>query len=341
MVRDKRGSWGRAFVFLALVLLLGAVTGCGARPASEVTPAATRSREGEASPVPTMTVSPPPSTATTPTQTPTQKATSTPAPLPTASLTARSTATEEVKTVTFTIVYDNNACAAAKTEDLRTAWGFGCWIVAEETTVLFDTGGDGATLLHNMGEVGLDPLDIDAVVLSHAHGDHTGGLGALLNAGARPTVYIPASFPRSFKADVRAHTHVVEVTDPTSIGPGMYTTGEVGTGIREQALAVETAEGLVVVTGCAHPGVDTMARRAWTHFGDDIALVMGGFHLGGASRARVEGIIADFRDMGVECVAPCHCTGDAARRLFKEAYGEHCTLAGVGWSTEFLLAGKD
>ncbi len=241
--------------------------------------------------------------------------------------------------MTFTIVYDNNPYVGF--EALRTSWGFACWVETEEaaspTTVLFDTGGDGATLMHNLRELDLDPLAIDAVVLSHAHGDHTGGLGALLAAGAQPTVYVPASFSRSFKDDVGAYTDLVEVSDAMTVAPGIHTIGEVGTGIKEQALAVETADGLVVITGCAHPGVDRMVRQAREHFGDRIALVMGGFHLGGASRRRVEDIIADFREMGVQRVAPCHCTGDAARELFDDAFGDNCTLAGVGWSTEYVL----
>jgi 7,8-dihydropterin-6-yl-methyl-4-(beta-D-ribofuranosyl)aminobenzene 5'-phosphate synthase len=250
--------------------------------------------------------------------------------------------------VTFTIVYDNNTYdpesrLAPALEGLRTSWGFACWVETEEATVLFDTGGDGATLMHNMAELGLDPQEIDAVVLSHIHGDHTGGLAALLGTGVKPTVYAPASFPAAFKRDVRRFTDLVEVGEPATVAPGTSTTGEVGSGIIEQALAVETEGGLVVVTGCAHPGVVEMVRHAkapalqGVRTDDQVALVMGGFHLGGASRARVEGIIADFRDLGVERVAPCHCTGDAARQLFAAAFGDDCVLAGVGWSTEMVV----
>jgi 7,8-dihydropterin-6-yl-methyl-4-(beta-D-ribofuranosyl)aminobenzene 5'-phosphate synthase len=253
-----------------------------------------------------------------------------------------------VKTVTFTIVYDNNPYDAAPTsapvpEGLRTSWGFACWVETEETTVLFDTGGDGATLMHNMTRLGLDPQAIDAVALSHIHGDHTGGLSALLGTGVKPTVYVPASFPEAFKRDVRRLTDLVEVRGAETIAPGIHTTGEVGTGIIEQALAVETEGGVVVVTGCAHPGVVEMVRHAKIAvdqvpgMDDQVALVMGGFHLGGASHARVQGIIADFRDLNVERVAPCHCTGDGARQLFAEAFGDDCVLPGVGWSTQMVV----
>jgi len=245
--------------------------------------------------------------------------------------------TREASTVTLTIVYDNNTDAASGSEALRTSWGFACWVETEAATVLFDTGGDGATLMHNLGELGLDPARVDAVALSHAHRDHTGGLEALLAAGHAPAVYAPASFSRSFKEAVGAQTELFEVTVGSAIAPGIRSTGEIGTGIIEQALVVDTSEGLVVVTGCAHPGVVEMVRAAQEHEGDKVALVVGGFHLGGASQTRIEGIIGDLRDLGVRRTAPCHCTGDQARRMFSQAFGDDCVLAGVGWSSEFVL----
>lgn len=333
-------SWrGRVLFVLAALLLIGLVGACRAGTPGAVTPTPTAEERQTPADVPTAagTKTPCPPTPVTemaapaPTRTPG----STPSPMPSPTL------VEEVRPVTFTIVYDNNRYDDAETKALRTSWGFACWIATEQATVLFDTGGDGATLLHNLREMHLDPLAVDAVVLSHAHGDHTGGLSALLGTGSRPTVYVPASFSHAFKEGVRAQTDLVEVTDPVTIALGIRTTGEVGTGIVEQALAVEADQGLVVVTGCAHPGVDTMVRRAHEHLDGQIALVMGGFHLGGASRRRVEGIVADFQDLGVQGVAPCHCTGDAARRQFKDAFGEDCVLAGVGWSTTFALETND
>ncbi len=223
----------------------------------------------------------------------------------------------------LTIVYDN------KTLDpnLASAWGFSC-LIGED--LLFDTGGDSRTLLSNMAQMGIDVEGIKTVVLSHAHGDHTGGLGGLLATGIRPTVYVPRSFPTRFKADVRSLTTLVEVHGPVEIRPGIHTTGEVGRGIAEQALTVETSQGLVVVTGCAHPGVVKMVRRAKESAGGKVYLVMGGFHLGGMSRRPIKQIIADFRQLGVQKVAPCHCTGDRAIRVFAEEYGDDFIDNGVG-----------
>jgi 7,8-dihydropterin-6-yl-methyl-4-(beta-D-ribofuranosyl)aminobenzene 5'-phosphate synthase len=73
-----------------------------------------------------------------------------------------------------------------------------------------------------------------------------------------------------------------------------------------------------------------MVRRAKETIEGDVVLVVGGFHLRSAGRGQVEGIIADFDDLGVQRVAPTHCTGDRARQVFAEAYGDDCTLAGVG-----------
>jgi 7,8-dihydropterin-6-yl-methyl-4-(beta-D-ribofuranosyl)aminobenzene 5'-phosphate synthase len=225
----------------------------------------------------------------------------------------------------ITVVYDNRTLDP----NLASAWGFSCLVNGD---LLFDTGGDGRTLLSNMIKMGIDPAGIRTVVLSHAHGDHTGGLGGLLGTGVRPTVYVPRSFPARFKADVRSLTTLVEVHGPVEIRPGIHTTGEVGRGLVEQALAVETGDGLVVVTGCAHPGVVEMVRCAQS-VGARLPrpyLVMGGFHLGGTSQRRVKAIIADFRQLGVQRVAPCHCTGDPAIRVFAEEYGDDFIKAGVG-----------
>jgi 7,8-dihydropterin-6-yl-methyl-4-(beta-D-ribofuranosyl)aminobenzene 5'-phosphate synthase len=241
----------------------------------------------------------------------------------------------EPKTLTLTIVYDNNAYDPR----LRTAWGFSCLIEYQGQVILFDTGGDSPTLLANMATLGIDPSEIETVVLSHIHGDHTGGLSGLLPiAGDSLTVFVPRSFPARFKEAVqnraqsfdKLRTSLVEVHEPREIGDGVYTTGELGTGIIEQSLMVRTDEGLVVVTGCAHPGIVEIVRKAKALSGDEVYLVLGGFHLGGKSRKEIEGILSEFRRLGVRKVAPCHCTGEQAIRMFRQEYGEDFIQAGAG-----------
>jgi 7,8-dihydropterin-6-yl-methyl-4-(beta-D-ribofuranosyl)aminobenzene 5'-phosphate synthase len=223
-------------------------------------------------------------------------------------------------------VYDNTALRPGLVAD----WGFGAWLEYEGHVLLFDTGGNGRILLDNMEELGLDPMQIEVVVLSHVHGDHTGGLAALLRTGVEPVVYVPASLPAAFKEDVRAQTELVEVTGPIEILPGIHSTGELRGGVREQGLIVETSQGIVVITGCAHPGITRMVEAAHSIVEEDIALVVGGFHLGGQSEGAVRRIVADFREMGVEKVSPTHCTGPEAIAVFAEEYGDGYIEGGVG-----------
>jgi 7,8-dihydropterin-6-yl-methyl-4-(beta-D-ribofuranosyl)aminobenzene 5'-phosphate synthase len=169
------------------------------------------------------------------------------------------------------------------------------------------------------------------VVISHVHGDHVGGLAGFLEENPAVTVYLPQSFPASIKDTTReAGADLVEVGGPLEICQHLYSTGELGDSIKEQSLVVETSQGLVVITGCAHPGVVNIARRAKQLTGGGVHLVLGGFHLGGATESRIAGIIRDFQQLGVRRVAPCHCSGDVARRLFGEVYGIDFIPAGVG-----------
>ena len=232
--------------------------------------------------------------------------------------------------MSLTIVYDNNPYDP----HLQTQWGFGCWIEYGDKVVLFDTGGDGAVLLNNMSHLGLDPQDIDIVVLSHIHGDHTGGMEALLSTGVRPDVYVPVTFPTNYKDQLRQFVSVHEVDGPQRILAGVYSIGKMGASIPEQGLALRTEQGVVVVTGCAHPGIAAMVERAKDVMADDIRLVLGGFHLGGASTAQVKAICENFRELGVRTVAPCHCTGDQAMRVFASEFGDDYLKAGVGWSLD-------
>jgi 7,8-dihydropterin-6-yl-methyl-4-(beta-D-ribofuranosyl)aminobenzene 5'-phosphate synthase len=238
--------------------------------------------------------------------------------------------------VTIAVTYDNNPYD----DRLRTAWGFSCLVRLPERTILFDTGGDSSILLHNMEQLQIDPDEIDVVVLSHIHSDHVGGLGGILNQNSSVVVYLPASFPQGLKEDIsRYGAEVQEVDEPRELFDGVYTTGELNGGIREQSLIVKTDEGLIVITGCAHPGVVNVVRKAREVAEDKVYLLIGGFHLGGASASKIEAIIDDFEQLGVERVAPCHCSGDTARILFREHYGEGYIECGVGRRIALPLEG--
>lgn len=226
----------------------------------------------------------------------------------------------------ITLVYENNPYDLR----LKTAWGFSALVEYRGVTLLFDTGGDGNLLLENMRVLGIDPANIQSIILSHIHGDHTGGLSVLLNTGINPPVYLLPSFPNTYKHQLGLLTQVIEVTPGQIIADGILTTGEIAGNIPEQALVIRTGMGLVVITGCAHPGIVKIIERAKELADDPVYLVLGGFHLGSMSEGEISAILADFRWLGVLKVAPCHCTGALAIAMFAAEYGKSFIQAGVG-----------
>lgn len=233
--------------------------------------------------------------------------------------------------ISITTVYDNYQTDP----QLKTGWGFSCLVRQSlgegGLNILFDTGADSPTLLSNMEKLSIDPKDIDLILLSHIHGDHTGGLEGILERNSQVTVYLPKSFPESFKEDVKNYgAKFVEVDNFTKISDGVYTTGELGTWIKEQSLIIDTDKGLVIITGCSHPGIVNIVKKAKEIIKKEVYLVLGGFHLAGASDSELKGIINDFRKLGVQKSAPCHCSGDRCRELFEEEYGDDFIENGVG-----------
>jgi len=231
------------------------------------------------------------------------------------------------KKVELKIVYDNNIF----NPELKTAWGFACYIDTGEVKILFDTGGDPKILLANMDRLGIAIGEIQTIVLSHIHGDHVGGLPAILRENSRVNVYVPASFPDDFKSTVKAYgANLIEVHGALKISEGVMTTGELGSGIKEQSLIVNSERGLVVVTGCAHPGIANIVQTAIQLTNMDVYLVVGGFHLSGATRKEILSVVERLRSLGVTNIAPCHCSGDLARRIFKDSFGDGYVNAGTG-----------
>jgi len=184
----------------------------------------------------------------------------------------------------ITILYDNEVWK----EGLEEGWGFSCLVEAHDKKILFDTGANGHMLLNNMEKLDVDPSTIDEVFISHAHGDHTGGLSEILELNP-VKVYVPASFYRPLKG-----AEIIPVKGPLQLHENIFSTGEID-GI-EQSLVVKIREGTAVIVGCAHPGVGSILQAA-SQFGSPRALV-GGLH--------------GFREFDLiremDLVCPTHCT---------------------------------
>jgi len=231
----------------------------------------------------------------------------------------------------MSVVYDNNPYDGR----LKTDWGFSCFVGGLKKKILFDSGGDGQILLSNLEKLGIPPAGIDAVVLSHAHRDHTGGLKYLLARNSKIEVWLPYFFASDFKDPIRAMgAQVVEVEASRKICEGAQTSGVIEGWIKEQSLVLDTEKGLVLVTGCAHPRIVHIIDRVKDTFKKDIFMALGGFHLAGFEKKEIREIIRKFRDSGIKKVGPAHCSGDEARTLFQEEYQDDFIKVGVGKKIE-------
>jgi len=228
--------------------------------------------------------------------------------------------------VTITVLYDN----AARHPGTRASWGFSCLIEGFERTVLFDTGADGAILLANMEVLGIEPRGIDVVVLSHEHKDHVGGLAEVLAANPHVTVYYPRSFSeKTLRPALETGATLVPVDDPVSLCVGLTVTRPLGSPA-ESALLLDTAQGHLLVTGCAHPGITEITKSALDLVDEPIHAVLGGFHLMSHSTQQVDAIVRELRRLGVTRCGPAHCTGEAATTQIKAAFADGFMEMGVG-----------
>jgi 7,8-dihydropterin-6-yl-methyl-4-(beta-D-ribofuranosyl)aminobenzene 5'-phosphate synthase len=229
--------------------------------------------------------------------------------------------------IRITVLFDNYSMR----EDLPGCWGFSCLVEGFQKTILFDTGSDGRILLDNMAKLKINPKDIDAVVLSHPHDDHVSGCFALLQAKPGLPVYVGPSFPEPLLSGLRDAGGEIRIEpQPVEICPKVRTSGEIGGLSKEQALILETPRGLVVLVGCAHPGIIEMLGGVRRTNDRPFFMVLGGFHLTGQPDVLVDNVIREFRALGVSKVGPSHCTGDLQIEKFRKAYGVEFVPLGVG-----------
>lgn len=245
--------------------------------------------------------------------------------------------------------------------------GLAMWIEFGGRRVLFDTG-QGDALLPNARVLGVPLQRTEAVILSHGHYDHTGGLGALLRIAPRATVFAhPDAFAPRFaeggreigmptparKALCDEKTAVGHTTEPTEVVPGLFATGPVprrtqgeetsGPFYRDrtcrepdrftddQAVFFDSDDGVVVLLGCAHAGVINTLRFVRSLTGDrPLYAVVGGMHLRAADDKRIERTVREMEEMGVDAVHPAHCTGEQATVAMRRGFGGRCRPWSVG-----------
>jgi len=250
----------------------------------------------------------------------------------------KSSAVKNFNEIEITIVYDNNPFNTK----LKNAWGFSCVIQGLEKTILFDTGGDGEVLISNMKKLNINLKKIDVIFLSHEHWDHTTGLNDFLKENKEVTVCLLPSFSENIKKKIiNAGAKLLEIKSPTYLWDRVGSTGELGSEVKEQSLVIKTDKGLVIITGCAHPGIVQILKKAKEYFKQDIYQVIGGFHLGDFSYNEIKEILQQFRKLGVKKVGPCHCSAVHCQELFRKEYQKDYLEMGTGKTIKFKIKGGE
>ena len=262
----------------------------------------------------------------------------------------------------ITVRYD----AFDQTSAMQKDWGYAAIVEYAGKTLLFDTGNNPNILANNAKAKGVDLAKLDFVVMSHRPGDHMGGLSYVLQVNPGVIIYAPkegfgvygANLPGTFyrkdqslPAEQRYYdgapaeimrfgsawpgAHFQLVDKNTDITPDIHlitlVSDKPGTlELRELYLAISTPDGLVIVVGCSHPGIDKILQSA-TAINPRVHLVVGGFHLVVTPDPDIEKIVTALHDhFKVEYVAPGHCTGEPSFTALRKTFGDHYIYAGLG-----------
>lgn len=217
------------------------------------------------------------------------------------------------------IVYDNDIHTGVKALRLSKAWGFSILLKRDGETVLFDCGWRGSLLLRNMRLLGEAPSSITKIIISHDHWDHIGGLSEVLAVVKGAEVFVGRSLSPTHKREIGRIASLSEIGEAQPILEWLSTPGELVGPMNELSLVAHSPSGALLITGCAHPGLDLIVERASSLYGD-IYGVIGGFH--------------GFRTVSalssLSLFVPCHCTKH--KQLFFREFKEKALRGGVGFT---------
>jgi len=216
------------------------------------------------------------------------------------------------------------SCGSTKWDRFIKNWGISFLI---DNDVLFDTFGNPRIFMKNIKKFNVDVQKIKHIVISHEHWDHISGLWYILEKNKNVTIYICSHTDIKIKEKIKSFgAKLQEIDTIFKIKENIYSIGELSKDslFFEQSLCIQSRKGLVVITGCAHPGIVDIIQKVKQQFGDKIYVVVGGFHLKNLSFKNIQNVINKLKQMDVEYFVPLHCTGNSALILFNKIYGDKC-----------------
>jgi 7,8-dihydropterin-6-yl-methyl-4-(beta-D-ribofuranosyl)aminobenzene 5'-phosphate synthase len=266
----------------------------------------------------------------------------------------------------ITVLYDAFGKDATMTKD----WGYAALVQINGKRILFDTGDDPAILAKNAKAKGVDLTKLDFVVLSHRHSDHVSGLSYVLSVNPKVKIYAPkegfgifgSDLPSKFyrkdealPAEMRYYggappeimkfgtvfpgADIQLIDKTTELVPGITLIALVSDApgtkeLKELSLALNTADGIVLIVGCSHPGIESIVAEA-AKINPHIHFVAGGFHLVAAQDPAIEKMATTLHDTyKVDYIAPGHCTGEPTFAALQKTFGDHYLYAGLGTTVD-------
>ena len=261
------------------------------------------------------------------------------------------------------ILYDAFGDSKTLTKD----WGFSALVEHDGKRILFDSGNNAEIFEHNVKALGVDLTKIDFAVISHRHSDHATGVKYLLKANPTVTIYVPADGSNGFggmpiptpffrpDAELPAKMRYFGGTPPEHLNFGkLYDTAnivlvsklmEVMPGVflvrtvsekkatlemPELTLAIKRPNGLLLVDGCSHAGIEAILEAA-SAIDPRTEIVFGGFHLVTTPVEEIDALVTNLQTKWkVQRIAPGHCTGEPAFARLQKAFGENYVYAGLG-----------
>lgn len=267
----------------------------------------------------------------------------------------------------ITVLTDNIGCG-----DLQGEWGLSLYIEYEGRRFLLDTGASD-TFIANAGRLGIDLSEVDSVILSHAHYDHTLGLTAFFGINSKAPVYLSPnagencwSGPGSPKRYIGMPKGVISSSSDrfirpegvSEISPNVYIVPHSTEGLsrlgrrnhlyirrglryvpddfaHEQTLVFRTSKGLVLMNSCSHSGPDIIVNEVLKVFQNEtIAAYVGGLHLFRLSDSEVEAVSERMASCGIDRIYTGHCTGQTAYDILRQRFGDRIELFHCGMQIE-------